>query len=34
VKEVVIRALHFVTVLEIKAEDRVTQQVEQLVEAI
>jgi hypothetical protein len=34
VKEAVSRALHSVTVVEIKAEDRVTQQVEQLTEAI
>jgi hypothetical protein len=34
VKEAVSRALHSVTVLEIKAEDRVTQQVEHLTEVI
>jgi hypothetical protein len=34
VKEVVKRALRSVTVVEIKIEDRVTQQVEQIIEAI
>jgi hypothetical protein len=34
VKEVFNRELHSVTVIEIKAEDRVMQQVEQLIESI
>jgi hypothetical protein len=34
VKEVVSKALHSMTIVEIKAEDQVTQQVEKLTEAI